>query len=254
MQPLKRTTDEIIVLALCTLCMMGLLLFAVIRFQRGDFDIAILDSSGFVVAAFVFAYVYKTQDLCFAGPVLAVLSLFGASMLVFLGGSEERYLLYPTIVIAFFLMRPTWALSTSIIAVVSVSLALLPELNIFTYGKFLLSVSGCFLFAYIFARERDLQRDELLFLSAKDPLTGLGNQRAFDERIRELLRIQERNPGTASLLLLDLDNFKEINDSKGHDAGDRVLKYVAAAMTGRIRAGDHAFRYGGDEFAILPSV
>jgi len=231
--------------------MMGLALFSVIRFQRGDLAIAILDTGGFIAATALFLHVFRTHSLRIAGSGLALLSLAGSVALVALGGPEERYLLYPTTVVSFFLMPPAWALSASILAVIAVSLYIVPEIEFFVYGKFLLSISGCFLFAYIFARERNSQRDELLSLSTRDPLTGIGNRRAFDQHLEEALRIQERSPGKVSLLLLDIDNFKAVNDSEGHDAGDRLLRQLAELITERIRAGDHVYRFGGDEFALI---
>ncbi len=251
MRSTKRSTDEIIVLALCGLCMMGLALFTFIRFQRGDMVIALLDFSGFLAAAGLFLYVIITQNLKVAGPTLSIISLAGTVTLIAIGGVEERYLLYPTTVVAFFLMRPLWALTASITSLVAVSVFLLPKLEIFVYGKFLLSLSGCFLFAYIFARERNAQRDELLKLSSRDPLTGIGNRRAFNEQMDELIRMQERSPTAVSLLVLDIDNFKSVNDTRGHDAGDRVLIKLADTVSARMRAGDHAYRFGGDEFAVL---
>ena len=247
----KRTTDEIIVLTLCSLCAMGLGLFTVIRLQRGEVDIAVVDGIGLVISAAIFAYVYRTQDLRVAAPLLAILSLTGTVVLVVLVGPDERYLLYPTSVGAYFLMRPAWAMVASVVALAGTSAVILPVVDVFVYGKFLLSISGCVLFAYVFARERNIQRDELLSLSTLDPLTGVGNRRAFDEQLRELLRMRNRAPTPASLLLLDLDHFKEVNDSRGHDAGDRLLREIAALIDARMRAGDHAFRFGGDEFAVL---
>jgi diguanylate cyclase (GGDEF)-like protein/putative nucleotidyltransferase with HDIG domain len=84
-------------------------------------------------------------------------------------------------------------------------------------------------------------------LALTDPLTGLGNHRHFHERLqRELLDAQER--GTAlTLCLIDVDDFKGINDRFGHPTGDRVLAQLAA----RLRQGGEAFRLGGDEFAVL---
>lgn len=247
----KRSTDEIIVLALGGLCMLGLALFAIIRFLRGDIAIAILDLFGFLAAALLFGYVLKTNDIRLAGPALGIASLLGSLTLLALGEPDDRYLLYPTTVVSFLVMPPLWALTASISAVVIASFLVLPQVDAFTYGKFLLTISGCFLFAYIFARERNTQRDELLSQSTSDPLTGVGNRRAFDEQINELLRIQERNPRTVNLLLLDLDNFKAVNDSRGHDVGDQLLKEIASIISSRMRAGDHAYRFGGDEFALL---
>lgn len=248
---MKRSTDEIIVLALCALSMMGLSLFTVIRIQLGDFAIALLDICGLLVASALFLYVFIKRDIRIAGPALAIASLAGSVTLVALGEPDDRYLLYPTTLGTFFLMPPNWAMGASVLAVLVTSTFIFSEVDVFTFGKFLTTIGGCFLFAYIFARERNNQRDELVSLSTSDALTGVGNRRAFDTEVEEVLRINERNPLTVSLLLLDLDNFKAVNDELGHDVGDNLLKATAHLIQSRLRTGDHAFRYGGDEFAIL---
>jgi diguanylate cyclase (GGDEF)-like protein len=84
-------------------------------------------------------------------------------------------------------------------------------------------------------------------LALTDPLTGLGNHRHFHDRLqRDLDRAQARTT-PFSLCLVDVDDFKEVNDNHGHPVGDRVLAQVAA----RLRTGGEAFRLGGDEFALL---
>lgn len=87
--------------------------------------------------------------------------------------------------------------------------------------------------------------------SRQDLLTGLANRRGFDESLdRELSRI-ERTHAVISLALVDLDHFKAVNDSQGHQAGDRVLAAVGAVLGRIARAHDVAARIGGDEFALL---
>lgn len=84
-----------------------------------------------------------------------------------------------------------------------------------------------------------------------DQLTGLWNRRHLEERIQVEIGRHSRYGGTFSLIILDLDFFKAFNDSYGHLAGDRLLKQLGEVMRDSIRATDEAFRYGGDEFAIL---
>jgi diguanylate cyclase (GGDEF)-like protein len=89
--------------------------------------------------------------------------------------------------------------------------------------------------------------------SRRDLLTGLANRRGFDEALdRELSRV-ERSATSVSLALIDLDHFKAVNDSQGHQAGDRVLATVGSALGRVARAHDVAARIGGDEFALLLS-
>jgi len=96
------------------------------------------------------------------------------------------------------------------------------------------------------------QRFELVSEHAqRDGLTGVFNRGFFDESLSlEVLRAH-RLQQTVSLLLIDLDDFKDINDRCGHPEGDKVLKCYACQMTNRLRATDIACRYGGDEFAII---
>jgi diguanylate cyclase (GGDEF)-like protein/PAS domain S-box-containing protein len=98
-----------------------------------------------------------------------------------------------------------------------------------------------------------LQRDarRLEFLAHHDPLTGLPNRAMFAERAREAVAHARRHDKTAALLFLDLDNFKQINDSLGHEVGDGLLKQVAARLRAAVRGDDFVARIGGDEFCVL---
>ncbi|HET7567309.1 MAG TPA: diguanylate cyclase [Gaiellaceae bacterium] len=84
-------------------------------------------------------------------------------------------------------------------------------------------------------------------LALTDPLTGLGNHRSFHERLQRELTTAEQAATTLSLCLVDVDDFKTINDTHGHPVGDAVLGQIAS----RLRQGGEAFRLGGDEFAVL---
>jgi diguanylate cyclase (GGDEF)-like protein/putative nucleotidyltransferase with HDIG domain len=96
--------------------------------------------------------------------------------------------------------------------------------------------------------QRSVHRElEAVRLALTDPLTGLGNHRSFQERLQHDLEAAEIGNTNLSLCLLDIDNFKEINDRHGHPVGDRVLAQVAR----RLRQNGEAFRLGGDEFALL---
>ena len=85
----------------------------------------------------------------------------------------------------------------------------------------------------------------------RDPLTGIGNQRAFAEELDRNMEFCKRNDLPLALLLIDLDDFKSVNDRLGHPAGDGVLVQFVETMRASIRASDRAFRIGGDEFAVV---
>ena len=94
---------------------------------------------------------------------------------------------------------------------------------------------------------------ELRQLVVTDPLTGLRNRRFFDEIIVRELNLHRRYGSPMSVMFLDIDQFKSINDTRGHAAGDRTLCEVAAFLTRNIRDADYLFRWGGDEFLLLLS-
>ena len=98
--------------------------------------------------------------------------------------------------------------------------------------------------------ERRLQQ-ELTHRAFHDPLTGLANRVLFGDRVEQALATAVRDGGMAGLLLVDLDDFKLVNDTMGHGAGDELLVAVADRLTGALRPGDTAARLGGDEFAVL---
>jgi diguanylate cyclase (GGDEF)-like protein len=84
-----------------------------------------------------------------------------------------------------------------------------------------------------------------------DPLTDVFNRRGFDRELKRVVSHVARYGGSAALVYLDLDGFKQVNDRHGHAAGDAVLQAVAAALLQRVRASDTVARLGGDEFAVL---
>jgi diguanylate cyclase (GGDEF)-like protein len=95
------------------------------------------------------------------------------------------------------------------------------------------------------------QADRLASLSQTDALTGLPNRRALSEHIREELHRAARYRTPVSLLLIDIDGLKQVNDAHGHAAGDRVIRTVARAITHTLRGSDFGARWGGDEFGIV---
>ena len=92
---------------------------------------------------------------------------------------------------------------------------------------------------------------QLAWQARHDPLTGLANRRAFEERIEQAVRAHRRSGDQITLFYIDLDHFKAVNDSCGHAAGDKLLGELGVLLKGRLRAEDEVFRIGGDEFAAI---
>jgi diguanylate cyclase (GGDEF)-like protein len=99
--------------------------------------------------------------------------------------------------------------------------------------------------------ERKLREEQFTFMAYHDPLTGLPN-RAMLEQHLELVLVRARHDGSAAALLyLDIDRFKSVNDTYGHEAGDQFLCDVAARLRAAARSGDLVVRLGGDEFVVV---
>jgi diguanylate cyclase (GGDEF)-like protein/PAS domain S-box-containing protein len=99
--------------------------------------------------------------------------------------------------------------------------------------------------------ERMEQEEKIRHLAHHDALTGLPNRLLFDERLRMSLEQADRHRERVALLYIDLDRFKNINDSLGHHVGDALLKSVAERLTEAVRTGDTVCRQGGDEFVVI---
>jgi diguanylate cyclase (GGDEF)-like protein len=105
--------------------------------------------------------------------------------------------------------------------------------------------------ALVLVWSRHERMQELATQASQDPLTGLKNRRRFEEDLRAELARSHRYGVAGALLMLDLDHFKQVNDTLGHPAGDRVLAEIAAVLRSRARETDVLARIGGDEFAIV---
>src|SRR4051812_35995561 len=102
-----------------------------------------------------------------------------------------------------------------------------------------------------YAIERSRARSQLVHQALHDVLTGLPNRALFVDRLQQALARSERTDGLVAVIFLDLDRFKTINDSLGHEAGDRVLVEVAARLRDVVRPSDTLARFGGDEYTAL---
>ena len=100
--------------------------------------------------------------------------------------------------------------------------------------------------------ERKRAEQELQFLALHDTLTGLPNRTLFTDRLQQAILTAGREGQSFGLLVMDMDRFKEVNDSLGHQSGDLLLQQVAARLRGALRQSDTVARLGGDEFGVLP--
>ena len=114
-----------------------------------------------------------------------------------------------------------------------------------------LSTLEMLLGALVYPLRNALRYQSAMQLALLDPLTRLGNRAALDNALRRELQLAERHHYELSVLMLDVDHFKKINDQHGHSAGDEVLREIARTIESVCRETDISFRYGGEEFVVL---
>ncbi len=249
---MKRTNKEILLLVLSLIAAVSIGSFAIIRFTNYEWLIGGFDFIVCIGMLLIAYYVYTTQKVAMPSVVLAVVTCIAAIATVQIQGVENINWAYPALVSAFYLLSPKRAILLSLFTVVLISPVLLEGLS---WLKFISSMTTLFmtcLFGYFFSKSVLEQHEQLSEMATKDSLTGVGNRRALDHKLIELLAAQARKPSELSLILLDLDHFKKVNDDFGHMVGDQILIRITEIIAGRIRATDALYRFGGEEFVIVP--
>jgi diguanylate cyclase (GGDEF)-like protein len=170
---------------------------------------------------------------------------------IYIGGPEQLYWSYPALVVAYYLLKPGEGVAATVIIVVALMPILKAQVNSFTMITVLVTVAMTGIFAYAFASLTRGQRNQLMRLATRDPLTGTGNRRALTQKIAEVIAVNERTSAPAALVMLDLDHFKDINDQFGHAMGDQILIQLTDIINLRIRITDSLYRIGGEEFVLV---
>ena len=173
-------------------------------------------------------------------------------------GIMPVYLLWPVVLIAYFssirvlVMTYLWSMTVLTVATVLNPPAFGFVDVLIGMGSTLAIMAGV---VWVVTQRQRALRQELEIAARTDPLTGLLNRRAFLPWLQDAIDEVDEHGGPFSVVMLDLDHFKSINDGLGHLGGDRVLVAVAAALRAQSRAEDVLCRFGGEEFAVgLPGA
>jgi diguanylate cyclase (GGDEF)-like protein len=154
--------------------------------------------------------------------------------------------------LSFYFMLPeryAWVANTLLIVVATLFAGLILEQNLAFRVSATLTVAT--IFAGIFVRIISSQQALLKEQAVSDPLSGLKNRMLLYETLEQAIKLNQRNKSPVTLLALDIDHFKKINDQHGHGVGDQVIISVADMLRARVRKSDTAFRTGGEEFLCL---
>jgi diguanylate cyclase len=251
MQQVKRSTEEIVTLTLSAAGAISVMPFAVIRFTGGELLIGIIDLILILGVSLIGLYGWWTRQVRLASLVLTLFFMTGLVIIVNLLGASLIYWAYPTMVAAFFLVKPREAVAINLLVMVLLIPVLVPDMPTLQFIIVLVTLVLNNTFAYVFATRMNEQRQHLSFLAERDPLTGIGNRRALTARLEDVIARQHTKPVTASLVVLDLDHFKDVNDTFGHTVGDKILVRVTEIVNSKTRVTDDLYRYGGEEFVVI---
>lgn len=247
----ERSFKEKLLLSLSAAMVVAVIPFAIIRLASQEWAAGILDTVVIVLMLGLFTHVYFTHETQRAGIIMAVVFVAASIGLIRLMGVEEIYWLYPTLTALFFLLDARHAIILSA-GTFGATLALLWNsmtfIELFTLS-FTLVIN--ILFAYLFALTARRQRTQLEHLANVDPLTGAGNRRAQNRKLDAVSALFHRAHIPCSILILDVDYFKRINDAHGHVVGDNILVEVADLISANTRPSENLYRYGGEEFTIV---
>jgi diguanylate cyclase len=160
--------------------------------------------------------------------------------------------IYPALVGVFFILTPKISATIAILMLSGLGAYMWDDLSAINVIKYAMSALITVIFSYAFADRMREQQRQLFKLSTKDPLTGAGNRRAMEEKLLTTVELRQRNKDIpAALILIDLDEFKKINDQHGHAVGDEILIHFVEIISERIRHTDHVYRFGGEEFVVI---
>lgn len=235
---------------------MGISPYAVYRLAQGNYLVGAADTVIVLSTVIAVLHAWRTGDTVKPGIYLAIIFSVGSTLIAINLGVNGLFWIYPLILFNFFMVSPGKAmLATALVLAALASHALIVPGTVFEshYQMVSFLVTGLMASALscIFAYRTRSQRDQLQALAIQDPLTGARNRRAMNEELKIAASSHRRHGTSQGLLVMDLDHFKRINDSYGHQAGDQVLVAFVDLIKGSSRREDRLFRFGGEEFLLL---
>jgi len=222
-----------------------------VQWQHGNVLLSSLLILFCVNAALVIAFLRFRSTYFFKGRLFPILAMVCAAYSTFINGHAGLYWAYPAAIALFFLLPLREAIFCNIVFVsvmAVVSFFKFPEAD---FWRITFSLGLSCLFAMIFAWLVGRLQAELTRLATTDPLTGCLNRSQLADILNSQIQMRERYERVSSLVLIDLDYFKTVNDRWGHLAGDKVLKEMALRVRKRLRESDQLFRIGGEEFMVV---
>ena len=247
----RSTVATYLPLILSAVGALGVLPFAILRFAQAQWIPAIVDTVIVLGLSSLGIYVYRTQRATFASIAISIVRMAGVLTTVYVIGPQQINWIYPGLMATFYLLRPREAIALALTTMAALMPALLSSASTLATSTVLITIVMMSAFAYAFSLITNRQREQLIQLATKDPLTGAGNRLGLDDKMTEVVNKFDRNTLPASIMLLDLDHFKKVNDVHGHAVGDQILQRITEIVNMRIRITDSLYRVGGEEFIVV---
>ena len=249
-----QTDVRLAVISLCGLAtVVSMTPFGIYRFATGNVLAGMVNLLGVSSVLLAVTFAWVTGRAWFASHFLLVAGTVGCFTMVLLPGTTGDLWTYPIVLMNYFLVERRRALLASTLLILAVVIHGSSFGGLYELTGYAVTVSMVNAYAFVFASRTDRQRRVLEDLVSLDPLTGAGNRRSMEADLGAMVATPDRRARPWSIVILDLDHFKRINDTHGHDAGDRVLRDFVAEVRRTLRRGDRLYRYGGEEFVLLLS-
>lgn len=247
----SRNLQEQLVLFGALLPCFFLIPFTFYRLAMGDYAIAAVDfmiSVGLITIFLQTLYGNKSKLL---NAVAVTFFMSGVTWVMHMKGLSMVFWAFPTLGFTYFVMKSSEALTMNIIFITVITVLFSNELTTQQTLSIYPSLILVCLFGFGFSLCSESQNEKLMQRVSVDTLTGIKNRRSFDEKVYEILESYKRYPKPVSMLLIDLDHFKKVNDSYGHKKGDQILIDFAKTVESVVRTTDYVYRFGGEEFVVI---
>lgn len=229
----------------------GVIPIACYRFILGDYLLSLTEFIITILCLSSLTYAWVKNDVKIAAHIMSITIMVTLIIVAKLAGLVAGFWLLCCVNIVFALVKPKNALL--IICPALISLFFLDGIFNSSVEKlsYFASITTTTILAYLFSSHISKQQNDLISMTLTDSLTGAGNRRAADEELDIALHDYQRTNDHYSIIALDIDHFKLINDTYGHQIGDKTLITLVALLKLESRSTDRVFRVGGEEFLII---
>lgn len=222
-----------------------------VQWAHGNYLLSVLLASFCINAVAVIGLLKWRNVYLFKGRFFAILAAVCAVYSTAINGHAGLYWAYPSIAAIFFLLALREAAISNVVFVLAMAAVSFHRFAEPDLWRIVFSLALTAIFTGVFAWLVGRLQSELTRFATTDPLTGCLNRSQLADILNNQIQMRERYERVSSLILIDLDHFKSINDRWGHASGDRVLQEASQRLQRRLRESDQLFRIGGEEFMVV---